>query len=129
MTGPRRLYVAEEHNWRDHAACAGKPADMFFPERGADIRDALAICRGCDVRDECLNHALTRREPVGIWGGLSHQQLRILWQSTTPRRSPIHHGTEYGYKQHLRRGEKPCQQCAAANATATRISKTRARNG
>jgi len=32
----------------------------------------------CEVRPECLNDALQRREAHGIWGGLSERERRAL---------------------------------------------------
>jgi len=43
--------------------------DMFFPELPADVERAKAICRDCPVRRACLEAALERREPWGVWGG------------------------------------------------------------
>jgi WhiB family redox-sensing transcriptional regulator len=50
--------------------------DLFFPERGASTREAKAVCRGCEVRDECLEYALDQGEKFGIWGGLSERERR-----------------------------------------------------
>lgn len=65
------------------AACAGKPVDTFFPERGTaqiTARDAKAICKGtadtpaCPVKGICLEYALERKERFGIWGGMSERE-------------------------------------------------------
>ncbi len=37
---------------------------------------ALGICADCPVRQQCLEHALERREPLAIWGG------KTVWQRT-----------------------------------------------
>ena len=50
--------------------------DLFFPERGASTREAKAVCRGCEVRGECLEYALAHGEKFGIWGGLSERERR-----------------------------------------------------
>ena len=59
---------------------------MFFPppqfERKVDRlereRRAKAICAECAVTGECLEYALTIREPHGIWGGLNEDERRVL---------------------------------------------------
>jgi hypothetical protein len=40
---------------------------------------------------------------------------------------PIRHGTEAGYAQHRRRGEKACIDCLHASATASQMRKERKR--
>lgn len=68
-------------DWTDRAACLPHNPDMWFnvnprqetrPSR--DTLRALAICRGCPVRVECLNRALDDEADhprEGIWGGLT----------------------------------------------------------
>mgnify|MGYP000160797370 CR=1 FL=1 len=56
----------------------GVDPDLFFPERGASTREAKEVCRGCIVRLECLEYALTNGEKFGIWGGLSERERRRL---------------------------------------------------
>jgi len=42
---------------------------LFFSEQLDDIARAKAICGSCVVQEACLDAALTRREPWGVWGG------------------------------------------------------------
>ena len=63
-------------SWQDYANCRGADADLFFPERGASTRKAKAICAACDVRQECLDYAITSGEKFGIWGGMSERERR-----------------------------------------------------
>jgi WhiB family redox-sensing transcriptional regulator len=66
-------------NWRDQAACNDPAvADLFYPDRGGDIRTAKRICQGCPVRQPCLDYALERGERFGVWGGLSERERRRL---------------------------------------------------
>lgn len=44
-------------------------ADLFFSERPADLENAKLLCADCPLRSECLDGALSRREPWGVWGG------------------------------------------------------------
>lgn len=60
--------------WQDRAACMGTFDLRFFPERGASNSEIKAICAGCPVREECLEHALTAPEKFGIWGGTSERE-------------------------------------------------------
>ena len=62
--------------WQERANCLGVDPDLFFPERGASTREAKGVCRGCEVKDECLEYALAHGEKFGIWGGLSERERR-----------------------------------------------------
>ena len=57
-------------SWRADARCRTvESPDLFYdPARKAE---AKLVCAGCPVRGDCLDDALTRREELGIWGGLT----------------------------------------------------------
>jgi WhiB family redox-sensing transcriptional regulator len=69
---------AEERSWQDYANCLGVDPDLFFPERGASTREAKEVCRGCVVREDCLEYALQNGEKFGIWGGMSERERRRI---------------------------------------------------
>ena len=72
--------------WQVHAECRGPIGDVFYPPSWPERRDerdarearAKAICAECQVRSECLDHALALREQHGIWGGLTETERREL---------------------------------------------------
>ncbi len=64
--------------WQDRALCAQTDPEAFFPEKGGSTREAKRVCRGCEVRAECLEYALEHDERFGIWGGLSERERRRL---------------------------------------------------
>ncbi len=68
----------QERSWQRQANCMGVDPDLFFPERGASTREAKEVCRGCVVREECLEYALANGEKFGIWGGLSERERRRI---------------------------------------------------
>jgi WhiB family transcriptional regulator, redox-sensing transcriptional regulator len=68
----------DELTWQEYANCLGVDPDLFFPERGASTREAKEVCRGCVVRNECLEYALRHAEKFGIWGGMSERERRRL---------------------------------------------------
>jgi WhiB family redox-sensing transcriptional regulator len=77
--------------WRDRALCAQVDPELFFPDKGESPRPAKRVCASCEVRVECLQDALDRREPFGIWGGLSERERRVLArQPRQVRFCPIH---------------------------------------
>ena len=69
---------ADESSWWDYANWLGVDPDLFFPERGASTKEAKEVCRGCVVREDCLEYALSHGEKFGIWGGMSERERRRL---------------------------------------------------
>jgi len=70
-----------KQKWRLQAACANRNTDFWFPTDtniSPAAKRALEICRGCQVRTECLNHAMDTPEFHGIWGGMTAPQRHEL---------------------------------------------------
>ena len=80
------LYRRQERDWQSRANCMGVDPDLFFPERGASTREAKEVCRGCVVRENCLEYALANGEKFGIWGGLSERERRRVRRIRTMSR-------------------------------------------
>ena len=58
--------------WWAQARCSdgtGDSTSLFFSDELQDIAAAKRICAECPVMAECLEGALDRREPRGVWGG------------------------------------------------------------
>lgn len=68
--------------WQADALCKEYPNVTWFPERGDDVRKALAICDRCLVKAECLQYATDLEIDVGLWGGTS-ARTRVLLRRTT----------------------------------------------
>ena len=68
-------------DWRAAAACREVDVEVFFAIDEASQREAIAICEGCPVRRECLEHAVANREQYGVWGGLREQDRKRLVRS------------------------------------------------
>ncbi len=58
-------------------ACSDAP-EQFFSEDPYELEQAKLVCRVCPVREDCLNGALERREPWGVWGGAIFDRGRII---------------------------------------------------
>lgn len=43
--------------------------DLWFAESPVDLERAKALCADCPIRRACLDAALERQEPWGVWGG------------------------------------------------------------
>lgn len=70
----------EDLTWEDFAACRAVPnADqLFFSEDIGEIAAARRVCAECPVLAECLEGALQRREPWGVWGGQLFMSGKML---------------------------------------------------
>lgn len=64
------------------AACAEADPEAWFPQKGGGSVEstarAKAICRGCEVLDDCLIWALDNAEAFGVWGGTTPSERRRL---------------------------------------------------
>lgn len=72
--------------WWTDAAChdgEGSLGPVFFSEELQDIARAKLICAGCPAQLTCLEGAIARHEPWGVWGGQMFRNGKIL---TTKRR-------------------------------------------
>ncbi len=88
MTDISRLPVPITENWQWQllGPCREADSELFFhpegergPRRANREAAAKAVCRACPVLLACRAHALSAREPYGVWGGLSeHEREAIL---------------------------------------------------
>ncbi len=90
MADIRRLPtpVAEVWDWQLHGSCRGENTSLFFhpdgergPARARRQAAAKAVCGRCPVVDACLKHALSVREPYGVWGGMSEDEREAVYLS------------------------------------------------
>ena len=68
-------------NWWAHARCndgSGQLAGLFFSGELQDIARAKRICATCPAMIPCLEGALERRGPWGVWGGQLFADGKIL---------------------------------------------------
>jgi WhiB family redox-sensing transcriptional regulator len=63
--------------------CHIQDPELWFAETPTGVEEAKALCRGCPLRVACLEGALERREPWGVWGG----ELFVLGV-VVPRKRP-----------------------------------------
>ena len=91
LPGPQ----VDKWDWQLLGACRGEDTEQFFhpegergPSRSNREASAKAICVTCPVIASCRAHALSAREPYGVWGGLSeHEREDIIagretWHAT-----------------------------------------------
>jgi len=73
--------VAALWDWQLDGSCRAVSPEVFFHpegERGLARRSrddaAKQVCLGCPVIRQCREHALSVREPYGVWGGMSEDE-------------------------------------------------------
>lgn len=70
--------------WAEQGACRGSKSSLWFPEPGKNAPHALAICKECPVRAECLDYAMVNGERFGVWGGTTEKDRRKLRHRYVP---------------------------------------------
>jgi WhiB family transcriptional regulator, redox-sensing transcriptional regulator len=90
----RRPFTRDDTGWREDAACRNTDVDLFFPvgttgEVVEETGAAIALCRRCPVREQCLEFAMVTNQRDGIWGGTSEEdrrRMRSAWVAARRRR-------------------------------------------
>jgi WhiB family redox-sensing transcriptional regulator len=78
-----RLHDRVGHVDQESLPCRINNPELWFAESPADVEFAKALCQECPVRSMCLEGALERREPWGVWGGQLFLQGVVI-----PRKRP-----------------------------------------
>jgi WhiB family transcriptional regulator, redox-sensing transcriptional regulator len=79
--------------WFTGARCqdgVGTLTELFFSEDLGDIARAKAICGNCPARGPCLDAAVERHEPWGVWGGELVLNGKVLAAKRRRGRPPKH---------------------------------------
>jgi WhiB family transcriptional regulator, redox-sensing transcriptional regulator len=64
------LELLEPPAWHRDAACRTAPPEVtWFPGPKEHCAEAMAICHGCTVKQQCLEWALAQDDLDGIWAG------------------------------------------------------------
>jgi WhiB family redox-sensing transcriptional regulator len=89
------MFAAEFiETWMRDAKCRtdAVPTEVFFSEDLGEITQAKAICATCPVMLPCLEGAIVRAEPWGVWGGqlfLNGKMLTVKRRRGRPRKNPL----------------------------------------
>jgi WhiB family redox-sensing transcriptional regulator len=65
---PVRREERRRTSWADAAACKSMPTALWFAPDDTSQRIALALCRGCPVRADCLAAAVAEEAGQPRWG-------------------------------------------------------------
>ena len=86
------LHDAAQEEDSERLPCRINDPELWFAESPADVEFAKALCRDCPVRSLCLDGALERREPWGVWGGELFLQGTVIPRKRPrgrPRKNPV----------------------------------------
>lgn len=72
-----RMLTQARPRWHADGACLEHPELDWFASHPVHQAEAVAICSGCLVRDECLRWAVDNREQ-GVWGGTTDAERRVM---------------------------------------------------
>ena len=88
------LVAARVDSWQELAACIGRTPLFYGPpaeQPHAKIHreaQAVQVCKTCPVRAACLNEALARHEPHGVWGAKTEDE-RARIAAVTGRKKQV----------------------------------------
>ena len=75
---------AEEGNWASRSKCSESDPDApYVKSNHLQRKFARDICGACAVLYECRIFALQRREPLGVWGGLTTYERSAIYRKGT----------------------------------------------
>ncbi|CAN5771397.1 MAG: WhiB family transcriptional regulator [Actinomycetota bacterium] len=73
--------VAELWEWQFKGLCRTVSPELFFhpegergPARRRRDERAKQLCLECPVLEQCRDHALSAREPYGVWGAMTEDE-------------------------------------------------------
>lgn len=72
--------ISDISNAEYNLPCHTAEPDTFFAEDDLTIEYAKSLCGGCPLQSDCLEGALSRSEPCGVWGGELFQDGRPIAQ-------------------------------------------------
>ncbi len=58
--------------------CRDRDPELWFADDQAGVDTAQRLCRACPLQSRCLDAAIARREPCGVWGGELFQRGEIV---------------------------------------------------
>ena len=66
--------------------CHSADPETFFAESNVEVAYAKTLCGGCPMKAACLEGALSRKEPCGIWGGELFEDGKVIKEKRAPGR-------------------------------------------
>ena len=58
--------------------CRVEDPELWFAEQAQEVERAKRLCQGCPMQLACLQGAIQRGEPWGVWGGEVFDHGRVV---------------------------------------------------
>ena len=68
--------------------CHNADPEVFFADSDLEITVAKSLCGTCPMKAACLEGALDRAEPCGVWGGELIEDGVVIERKRRPGRPP-----------------------------------------
>ena len=68
--------------------CHNADPETFFADSDSEIAIAKSLCGTCPMNSACLEGALSRGEPCGVWGGELFEDGVVIERKRRPGRPP-----------------------------------------
>ena len=69
--------------------CHFADPELFFADTAQELEAAKTLCQSCPLQRPCLDGAISRREPFGVWGGEIFDGGQIVAAKRLPGRPRI----------------------------------------
>lgn len=66
--------------------CHNSDPELFFSDDRAKIAIAKSLCGPCPMKAKCLDGAISRQEPCGVWGGELFEEGEVIAEKRLPGR-------------------------------------------
>ena len=66
--------------------CHNADPEIFFADSDLEIAVAKSLCASCPMKAACLEGALSRSEPCGVWGGELVEDGAVIARKRRPGR-------------------------------------------
>ncbi len=86
------VVVSKQTDVVEQLPCRTVDPEAFFAEAPADVEWAKALCLTCPMQQACLDGALERGEPWGVWGGQLFVNGAVVARKRPrgrPRKNPL----------------------------------------
>jgi WhiB family redox-sensing transcriptional regulator len=92
----------------DTLPCRSHNPDLWFAESPAELEQAKQLCTDCPIKLACLDSALSRQEPWGVWGGEIFEHGAVI-----PRKRPRGRPSKAALERDRAERERTGQETAA----------------
>lgn len=104
-------------DWHPEGACDGRSDLDWYGETRREIAAVKAVCAECPVQVTCLQDALDRREPWGVWGGLDpDERAEYAKQLGQAQPTIVRHGERARYVGTRKTPGCRCDLCRRAHS-------------